>query len=949
MLAPFISKAQVPPYMRTNQKIGTNTSTIYVVGGLWSDSVFNPPARDTLDKPLRAGAMQYSYSAWWGWDGTKWTHFAQDTLFAAQVNSDWTATSGVAFILNKPSFATVAFTGSYTDLINKPTIPAAQVNTDWNATAGISQLLNEPRLVDTVWESATHDTLFYKIRHVGALTTYTLPLAAPGGSGSVDSVSSANIGTIINVAVSSPTLNPHFSYTLQNENINTVWAGPASGGAGPPTFRALVPADIPLLPPTKLTTDTIHLTLGSTGTSPNWSTNFVILGGTETLNLPIANGSDTGLVTPAKWIYWNAKLDSVFHDGTLTGNGTAGSPLHAIGGSGANDTVYVDNGLSALNDSTFIWGNQPLFETTDINTEGFGLSFDSLSNFLLRGLPNKAAGIGDSILLIQSNGQIFKTPLPSGGGGGSITLNNGLTLTGTNGQLGGVLVQSTVVDGQTAFNMEFTSSLSGTNSTVTILNTGTGVGLFGNASVGIGVEGKTTTGSGIFGQATTGVGVTGVATTGLAYNFSTVPVNNNSIASMGQIGRGTSGTAANGIGLSLDMFVQDSSASNYLAGQVVTYWTNVNHSVRTSTVGLTNTLNGVTRQVFDVLGTGQAQLLLYTTSTSFTGTPIANLAVDATGKIIEVASTGSLTFNNGITNTSGTVQLGGTLIQPTTLHFNNQLMTWDLGPFGSIQITGGASGVDNFVIRDTATTGIGATIQSFNSSFGPALYAEGAHNGIEVQADSSGGTGIQILGRGFAIQSNQQAADGSEDNTVISEAVNFLAPTYLTSLLDAVTTGERDVTQFTRNALTGRMHKGSSIGARWQIADNTGLPVQAVQSYVLSDSTNANGTIEWHLNLQRSGSLTNDQFIMAADETTINGSTSGQVVGNEPFRGISYKKVILEVITLVGTATYTFPVGFALTPATAVLPSGVTVSSLSQTAITITGTATNGFVILEGR
>ena len=47
----------------------------------------------------------------------------QPTIPAAQVNSDWSANSGVAQILNKPSLATVATSGSYTDLTNKPTIP----------------------------------------------------------------------------------------------------------------------------------------------------------------------------------------------------------------------------------------------------------------------------------------------------------------------------------------------------------------------------------------------------------------------------------------------------------------------------------------------------------------------------------------------------------------------------------------------------------------------------------------------------------------------------------------------------------------------------------------------------------------------------------------------------------------------------------------------------------
>jgi hypothetical protein len=42
----------------------------------------------------------------------------------AAVNADWNAGSGLAQILNKPSLATVATSGSYNDLTNKPTIPS---------------------------------------------------------------------------------------------------------------------------------------------------------------------------------------------------------------------------------------------------------------------------------------------------------------------------------------------------------------------------------------------------------------------------------------------------------------------------------------------------------------------------------------------------------------------------------------------------------------------------------------------------------------------------------------------------------------------------------------------------------------------------------------------------------------------------------------------------------
>lgn len=44
------------------------------------------------------------------------------------------------------AYATVATTGSYSDLTDKPPILTAQVNSDWNSTSGFSQVLNKPNL-----------------------------------------------------------------------------------------------------------------------------------------------------------------------------------------------------------------------------------------------------------------------------------------------------------------------------------------------------------------------------------------------------------------------------------------------------------------------------------------------------------------------------------------------------------------------------------------------------------------------------------------------------------------------------------------------------------------------------------------------------------------------------------------------------------------------------------
>lgn len=49
-----------------------------------------------------------------------------------------------AKVLTGAGLAKVATSGSYTDLLNQPVIPAAQVNSDWNATSGLAQILNKP-------------------------------------------------------------------------------------------------------------------------------------------------------------------------------------------------------------------------------------------------------------------------------------------------------------------------------------------------------------------------------------------------------------------------------------------------------------------------------------------------------------------------------------------------------------------------------------------------------------------------------------------------------------------------------------------------------------------------------------------------------------------------------------------------------------------------------------
>lgn len=62
-------------------------------------------------------------------------------------------------------------------------------------------------------------------------------VGAGGGTGTVTTISSGNLSPIFNVSVANPTTTPAFSFSLLNAAQNSVLAGPATGGAGAPSYQ----------------------------------------------------------------------------------------------------------------------------------------------------------------------------------------------------------------------------------------------------------------------------------------------------------------------------------------------------------------------------------------------------------------------------------------------------------------------------------------------------------------------------------------------------------------------------------------------------------------------------------------------------------------------------------------------------------------------------------------
>lgn len=144
--------------------VGTNTSTGYIYAGAKTyaeyqnalDNMFI--GKKTLDNVI-TGKGLISESA----VDNKLAVYAlaadiPTKISQLQNDSGYITNSALLPYAKSADLATVATTGSYSDLKDKPTIPAAQVNSDWNATSGKAQILNKPNLA-TVATSGKYSDL----------------------------------------------------------------------------------------------------------------------------------------------------------------------------------------------------------------------------------------------------------------------------------------------------------------------------------------------------------------------------------------------------------------------------------------------------------------------------------------------------------------------------------------------------------------------------------------------------------------------------------------------------------------------------------------------------------------------------------------------------------------------------------------------------------------------
>lgn len=134
------------------------------------------------------------------------------------------------------ALATVATSGSYNDLSNKPTIPAAQVNSDWNANSGVAQILNKPTLA-TVATSGSYNDLSNKPT-IPTVNNPTITITQGGitkGSFSLNQASGdtialdagGGVGNIDNITITANADDEIQTVAMidQNSGIDKIWTG----------------------------------------------------------------------------------------------------------------------------------------------------------------------------------------------------------------------------------------------------------------------------------------------------------------------------------------------------------------------------------------------------------------------------------------------------------------------------------------------------------------------------------------------------------------------------------------------------------------------------------------------------------------------------------------------------------------------------------------------------
>lgn len=240
-------------------------------------------------------------------------------------------------------------------------------------------------------------------------------------SGTVTSVAFVGDGTVLSVTPSAPvTTSGNISATLLTQSANLVLAGPTTGAAAAPAFRALVTADFP------------PITVAPAGATTNVQ-----------INLAGVTYADAGF-------RYDPSVSTVFIHGLLTFTGTTGSAsigVAAAAGSPNKLNLPITTGLSGQVLSTDGGNPQQLGWSTAAVDLPFGVDVGIANAYVVNPVPAVTAVLGQAFNWTTTHPNTLPSTINVSGTGVKNLLNpSGVALT-TGDILSGVQY-SAIFDGQ---------------------------------------------------------------------------------------------------------------------------------------------------------------------------------------------------------------------------------------------------------------------------------------------------------------------------------------------------------------------------------------------------------------------------------------------------------------------------------------------------------------------
>jgi hypothetical protein len=192
---------------------------------------------------------------------------------------------------------------------------------------------------------------------------------------------------------------------------------------------------------------------------------------------------------------------------------------------------------------------------------------------------------------------------------------------------------------------------------------------------GIGVSGATleainTTNQAIFGHSTDGAGVAAQSINVEAFSGGVIPSSTNTTVPIAVLTRGTSGTAANNIGGSLDFYIEADNGTNYLSNQVISKFTTSANATRTSQFSITGVASGTTNTILSINAGGA---LVHTVDVDIASSPTSH-GLSATSNYFQVydgTNTGTYTLPAISGNTGMTLVFKNTNSGTLTINSNS--------------------------------------------------------------------------------------------------------------------------------------------------------------------------------------------------------------------------------------------------------------------------------------